>query len=332
MVEPTWTRRGAALALATLAPAACAAPPRRPLVSINFAASDRPRVRDEDGAVLESALDKARRMAVPVFIDERGPFEFVVDTGANRSVVAADLAAELGLRPAGAVAVHSIAGVESTAQVEVASLRVDRVVSRGLHLPVMPRDRMGAAGLLGVDMLTGRRVGMNFKANRFDIAASGRRKAFAPATDSNLKQLEPPVVVPARYRAGQLVILDADIAGARVAAFLDSGSQITVGNLALRDAVLKKRPQLADRFYRTPLISATGQTIDSELAVLPLLRLGGLGVTNLLIAFAPLHVFALWDMVARPSMLVGVDVMRQFEDIVLDFGRREVLFWPPRYA
>ena len=62
------------------------------------------------------------------------------------------------------------------------------------------------------------------------------------------------------------------------------------------------------------------------------LRLGGLGVTNLLIAFAPLHVFALWDMVARPSMLVGVDVMRQFEDIVLDFGRREVLFWPPRYA
>ena len=63
MVETTWTRRGAALALATLAPAACAAPPRRPLVSINFAASDRPRVRDEDGAVLSGGNFHAEPVA-----------------------------------------------------------------------------------------------------------------------------------------------------------------------------------------------------------------------------------------------------------------------------
>lgn len=335
MNETMWSRRQAALALAALAPAACATPAalRPPLVSINLADGDiQPRpedVLDDDGAQLETALDQSKRMTVPVFVDGKGPYDFVVDTGANRSVVSAELAEALGLPSAGVATVHGIAGAEPTALVKVRELRIGEVVSGGMRLPIMPRQRMGAEGLMGVDMLRNRRVALDFKHNRFEITASARRAAFSPTIDTRIKIKEKPILVPARYRAGQLVILDAEVGSTPVAAFLDSGSQITVGNIALRDAVLKNRPKLRERLIQAPLISATGQTIDAELALLPVLRMGGLGVTNILVAFAPLHVFAIWDMVKRPSILVGVDVMREFDDIVLDFGRREVLFWPP---
>ena len=336
MQESGWSRRQAALAISALLPAACASPPRLrpPLVSVNFTGNGvmpRPEDLEDEGALLESALDQSLRMTVPVYVDGLGPFEFVVDTGANSSVIAAELAAGLGLPSAGTAAVHSIVGVDQTQMVRVSELRVGAVTSGGMRLPVMPRSRMGADGLLGVDMLRNRRVGLNFKDNIFEINASSRRAAYAPAMDTRLRVQEPPILVPARYRSGQLVILDAEVGGTRVAAFLDSGSQITVGNIALRDAVLQARPKLRDKIIPAPLISATGQTIDGQLAPLPLLRMGGLGVTNLLIAFAPLHVFQIWDMVRRPSLLVGVDVLREFDDIVMDFARREVLFWPPSH-
>ena len=330
-----WSRRNAVLALAALGPAAaCATPPhlRQPLVSINLTDGGplpRPEDLGDGGAQLETAADASLRMTVPVFLDGAGPYEFVVDTGANRSVVADTVATALGLPEAGSAPVHSIAGLETTSLVRVRQLRVGPVKSGAMRLPVMPRDRLGADGLLGVDMLRNRRVALNFKDKVFEISASSRRSAYSPATDTRLKLQDPPVLVPARYRAGQLVILDAEAADQPVAAFLDSGSQITVGNIALRDAVLKARPKLRERLISAPLISATGQTIQAELTTLGRLRLGGLAVTNVLVAFAPLHVFEIWDMNRRPSILVGVDVMREFDDIVLDFGRREVLFWPP---
>jgi predicted aspartyl protease len=39
------------------------------------------------------------RMTVEVFINGQGPFNFVVDTGADRSALSTTLAARLGLEP-----------------------------------------------------------------------------------------------------------------------------------------------------------------------------------------------------------------------------------------
>ena len=109
-------------------------------------------------------------------------------------------------------------------------------------------------------------------------------------------------------------------------AFLDSGAQITCGNEALRDALMAADPGYAARMTRTQLISATGQTSEASLAPLPRLRLGGIGLNSIRAAFAPLHIFKLWGLNDRPAMLVGVDVLRNFDSVTLDFGRREVVF------
>ncbi|HEX5377012.1 MAG TPA: aspartyl protease family protein, partial [Phenylobacterium sp.] len=284
----------------------------------------------EPAAQLETAFDQARRMTVPVSIDGHGPFQFVVDTGANRSVVSAEIATRLKLTEAGRAPVHGIAGVEPATLYKVSRMRVGSAFSSRLELPSLPAAKLGADGLLGVDVLHNRRVTLDFVSNRFEIATSARGASIGPGHDTRLGESGPQIVsVPARYRFGQLVIVGAQVAEVPVAAFLDSGSQISVGNLALRDAVLRQRPELAERFVEVPLISATGQVARGELALLPSLRLGTLKLQRMVAVFADLHIFRLWELEDRPSILIGIDVLRQFENVVLDFGRREVIFQAP---
>lgn len=329
----TVSRRRAAqvLALGGLA-AACATPPRRePVISINLAETQA--APDPTATRLETAFDDARRMTVPVSLDGRGPFQFVVDTGANTTVIGSDTARRCSLVSDGVRPVHGIVGVQPAPLVKVPRLRVGQVQSRNLSLPVLPRESLGADGLLGIDVLKDRRIRLNFQRNAFEIGPSSRGadvNMLGGGGGTRIPDANRGIVVPAQYRSGQLVIFDADVDGVPVQAFLDSGAQITCGNEALRDLLLARRPEFGRRMAPTQLISATGQTSPATLAVLPRLRLGGIGLNNIRAAFAPLHIFSLWGLSERPSMLVGVDVLRNFDEVILDFGRRQVTFFHSR--
>jgi hypothetical protein len=335
----SWSRRKALSAMAATAGAplatwGCAALPSRVVVSINMAEVAPPPAATpgaDAGALLETAFDEALRMTAPVYVNGKGPFPFVIDTGANRSVIATEVAGGCRLPTDGTAPMHGIAGEEPATLVKVSSLRVGEVTSGGLRLPQLPRARLGADGLLGVDMLRDRRIRLDYKAAHFEITPSGGA-SLGRGSGSRLTDPLGPVTVSAHYRFGQLVIFDAVAAGQPVTAFLDSGSQVTVGNLALRRAILQAHPELSSHFVPTELLSATAQKAPAELAALPDLRLGGQQITNLVAAFADLHIFDLWELRDRPTILVGVDVLRRFDQVVLDFGRREVSFWPPRGA
>ncbi|HEX3889056.1 MAG TPA: retropepsin-like aspartic protease [Phenylobacterium sp.] len=330
MSEQGWSRRSLAAALGPALLSACATPASRPLISINLTDTGPapPQAPPDTGAQLETAFDQAMRMSVPVYLNGKGPFGFVVDTGANRTVVATEVAAACNLPPAGQAEVHGIAGAEPADLALVHRLGVGSVVSSGLTLPVLPRGRLGADGLLGVDILRGRRMSLDFVDNRFEIAPSGIGMAVGVGTNSRIHAYTDPIQVPAAYREGQLVILDAQVADVRVAAFIDSGAQVTVGNHALRDAVVHTHPDFGVHLAPVPLISATGQTAIGEFAPLPTLRLGGMQINEVLGIFAELHIFELWKLTAQPAILIGVDVLRHFQDVTLDFGRKVVVFTP----
>ena len=111
-------------------------------------------------------------------------------------------------------------------------------------------------------------------------------------------------------------------------AFIDSGAENTIGNMALRQLALARNPTA--RWTMTPIVSSTGQTIMAEIADLPSLRVGGMGLPNWPVAFADLHTFAMWDMVKQPAILIGVDILSRFEYVCLDFARSEVRFRLPQ--
>jgi hypothetical protein len=309
---------------------ACASPAERRLISINLTDTGpvKPPAAPDGAALLETAFDKAKRMTVPVYLNGKGPFGFVVDTGANRTVVSTETAAACGLPDAGQAEVHGIAGAEPANLAAVRKLAVGSVVSQDMTLPMLGRERLGADGLLGVDILRGRRMSLQFAENRFEIAPSGLGVEVGQGRNSRIPVYNAPIPVSAAYRNGQLVILDAQVADVRVSAFIDSGAQVTVGNLALRDAVVHGHPEFGVRLAPVPLISATGQTAMGEFAPLPVLRLGGMQIYEVLGVFAQLHIFDLWKLNDRPAILIGVDVLRHFHEVALDFGRKLVVFTP----
>src|SRR6185312_8303522 len=131
----------------------------------------------------------------------------------------------------------------------------------------------------------------------------------------------------AKRRDGQLTLVDANLAGIPVTAFLDSGAQDTIGNMALRELALTRYPLTP--MMEVPIVSVTGQTISAEFADLPALRIGGVTLPDWPVAFADLHIFRMWDLTSAPAILIGVDVLSRFETVCLDFRHDEVGFRLP---
>jgi hypothetical protein len=323
----SWTRRSALSVLA----AGFAAPAGGGAFALPTGTRlEPPRAAPNDGALLETAFDQALRMTVPVHLDGKGPFQFVVDTGANSSVVSTEVAGVCRLPDAGMAPVHGIISAEPAPLVRVGRFRVGGVVTANLKVPVVPQSRLGAAGILGLDMMHDRRLLLGFRDQSFSISPSGTGAQLGRTGGSRIEAPYQPVTVPARYRSGQLVILDGEAAGQPLLAFLDSGSQVTVANRVLRDRAFAARPDLAQHTIRSELISATGQRASAEFARLPDLRLGGQRLESPLVAYADLHNFELWNLVDRPTLLVGVDILRLFDQVGFDFARKLITFWPAR--
>jgi len=259
---------------------------------------------------LTAVLDIYKRMTGAVRVADSGPYPFVADTGANQSVISTELAAKLGL-PAGEMqALNGVAGVQMTPSV-TARLQIGNRQARDAVLSVLPADAIGGPGMLGLDLLDGGRLTFDF-----------RRQTLTIDSGAGLPGLGDEVSLKAHRRDGQLTLVDADLAGIKVTAFLDSGAQDTIGNMALRDLAVTRYPLTP--FQAIPIVSVTGQTIDAVFADLPGLRIGGLSVPNWPVAFADLHTFKLWDLVDRPAILLGVDILSRFETVCLDFSRNEV--------
>ena len=325
------SRRGVLGGLIASPVAACATAPERTMVQVNLQtaalaspAGEEP--ADQDGAV-RASFDAVRRMLVDVMIDAAGPYRFVVDTGANRSVLSTEVAAALNLPVAGRALVHGIAGVMPSSTVLVRALAVGGLLSRRVRMPVLDGRYLGADGLLGVDVLAHRRALLNFREQSFSLFSGAEPVVVARSAQERRAQEDAAdvIVVPARHRFGQLTIVDAEIGGVKLTAFLDSGAENTVGNMALRNA-LQGPGLLNERLPRVELVSATGQVAVGELSTVPPLRLGGVRLGNLTCAFADLHTFRIWDLDDRPALLIGVDVMRHFDSIELNFRERLVKF------
>ena len=65
---------------------------------------------------------------------------------------------------------------------------------------------------------------------------------------------------------------------------------------------------------------------SSDLYIVPEMRLGGLILRRVQIAFADVPPFALFGLAKDPALLLGSDLLQNFSKISLDFRRRRVRF------
>jgi len=135
-------------------------------------------------------------------------------------------------------------------------------------------------------------------------------------------------VVPARRRLGQLTIVDADLSGRRISAIIDSGAQLTLCNAPLRRLVLdaERRKGQPMEHQKVKLETLAGEPFTGEMLYLPFVRLGGLHLGNVGVVYADMHVFDIWGLKTTPALVIGMDLLTQFETVSLDFGRSQVRF------
>jgi predicted aspartyl protease len=265
---------------------------------------------------LAAARDAADRMTVPVMVNGQGPFPFVIDTGADRTVISAELAATLDLKPGEPVVVNGTAGVDLTPTAIIPRLAVGVREILDVDAPMLTAANLGAVGMLGIDSLRDQRMVMDFHAKRMTVEAS-KREHFASDV----------IVVHAHRRLGQLVLVDSSIGRVPIFVILDSGAQNTIGNFALRDFVRGQRR--GDSKLPVDVVSVSGRTTPAQFASLSNVKIGGVTLHNLPIAFADLHTFKEFDLNDQPAMLLGMDVLRHFDRVSVDFGRKEVSFRVP---
>jgi predicted aspartyl protease len=261
-------------------------------------------------------LDPAGRLTVQVFLNDKGPFPFLVDTGANASVISSELASSLGLPAGRAVNLHGIAGVELVGTVGVASVRVGRRERRDLSLSIIPGRYLKAPGVLGMDWLGAQGLTLDFADRQMHVGAR------IPRADQRS------VSVPVRLQRSGLSLIDAHVGSTRALTFLDTGSTTTVGNSALLAAATQAGAVTRD-WTDIQLISLTGQTLSGRLAALKQLTLGKMVMRNVPVVFGPVHTFEYWGLVAEPALLIGVDVLRAFQTVTLDYHRGAVHFRLP---
>ncbi|MEQ1510938.1 MAG: aspartyl protease family protein [Sphingopyxis sp.] len=267
-------------------------------------------------------LDRSDRMTLPVTIAGQGPFPFIVDTGAERTVVSSELAAQLGLQITGQARVIGLA--ESV----IADLyRIDSMAVRDINLepgsvPTFDQYDIGGPGLIGINSLENHKVIIDFVAGRMDIRASERARGRVRETDFDRDA----IVVIARRRAGRMILSNATIGGQRIDVIIDTGAQSSVGNLALRRLVLRQQRQGRGGLTRGELRSVTGAVLSVDLGIIERITLNGLDFTNLPVSYADSPAFAALELEQRPALFLGMDMLRLFDRVAVDFTNRRVTF------
>ncbi|CAN5425591.1 hypothetical protein BH10PSE14_BH10PSE14_41350 [soil metagenome] len=253
------------------------------------------------------------RMTVAVTIEGHGPYRFVVDSGADTSVVGTNIARALGLAATEPARLHGMTASAVVGRVAVAALRVGDSTISDLQLPVLREDDLGGQGMIGIDALVEQRLMMDF--DKHLITIEDARRPAPPSYGD--------IVVVARRRRGQLILTQASANGRAVDAVIDTGSEITIGNLALRHKLFGKRgPTLAT----VEGIGVTGDPLTLQLARLDELRIGPILLRDVVIAFADVPPFAAFGLNDRPALFLGTDLMENFRRVSLDFRARKVRF------
>jgi predicted aspartyl protease len=178
--------------------------------------------------------DQIGRIWAPVWINGKGPFRLVLDTGANRSGVTAQVAELLGipLNQSPPVLLRGVNGIVTVPTIRVDSVTVGDLTLSPATLPIVTDAMGGAQGVIAAGEFTDQRITIDFKHDRIDIRHSRNERARHDF-----------VTIPLERSETGLLVFHALVGGLRAQAIIDTGAQRTIGNLAMRDALVRRHEQ-----------------------------------------------------------------------------------------
>jgi predicted aspartyl protease len=284
----------------------------QPITTQQFEIVSKPdRIDDTTQAThLQFQADSYDRMTVPVRVAGRGPFRFLVDTGADRTAISRQLATALRLSQGDTATMHTVTGASRVTMATVPLLDIAAKQVRNVEAPLLEATNMGADGILGLDSLHSQRILFDFKKQLLTIVPSSVREPVP--SDS--------IVVTGKIRNGRLILANAKANNKKLTLVVDTGAQVSVGNEALRRMLLRA----SKGSEAVELQSVTGDKVAGQYVIIRELEVGGVKLKALPIVFADSRLFSRLGLENRPALLLGMNALRGFEKVSIDFAKKKM--------
>jgi hypothetical protein len=265
---------------------------------------------------IQTFLDATQRMTLDVMIGGRGPFRFMIDTGADQSVVSAEVVQQLGLTVGDTVVVQGISRAVPAPTVRLQDVRFGYVAIESLSAPVLPRAWLGADGYLGLDVLDGRKVTFDFQHVQIKVDQSDHRADWVNSSD---------IIVRTNGSNGRLKAVNSSVDGVRAYAFVDSGAEMSIGNTRLF-AALQERGGTYLSDVVVPIFGVTGGMSPGRITYVKDIKMDTLHFLRSNLVISDLQVFDVWGLNDRPALFIGMNFLRQTAALTIDYGLKELRF------
>jgi hypothetical protein len=273
----------------------------------------------EPRLVAPTRRDRIGRIWAPVYINDRGPFRLVLDSGANHSGINTHVAEALGLppNPSRQVTLRGVTGAVAVPTVRINSFIVGDMAFGTSELPIVTDALGGADGILGTDGMSGRRILVDFRHDLITITRSNNARAELGFR-----------TIPFQLIKGNLLAVDATVGGIRTTAIIDTGGQVTIANLALRQALERRSSPLKSR--PDTIMGVTTDIQDGDAARTPPLLMGVANQGGIVeiryhnVTFGDMHIFEHWHLTSEPAMLIGMDALGLLDTLIIDYRRHEL--------
>lgn len=210
-------------------------------------------------------IDAQGGITVSVRVNEAGPFTFLLDTGASRSLISDDLAEDLGAPVVARSEVVTIGGSEMRVVVRLSSIvlasaRVDAVLAPVLPSAQLARAGRGVRGVLGQDFLSAFNYTLDYRRARLTWDA--------PMT------CEGPGAVRMARTEGRFVLVAQTDAGPSLRLVPDSGAEVAV--LFRRQSLLGRVAEfrVGNQVVRNVPVAVVDRNDPDVDGLLPLHRFG----------------------------------------------------------
>ncbi len=304
-----------AAALVADTPAIEASPPLAPPQAEIAGHSIAPALGDPATEILDLAQERNRRLTVPVAIDGAGPFRFMIDTGSQATAITYQINQTLSLPTIGMATLVGMASRRPVEMVEISAMTFGSNTIYDLVSPVLDRDNVGADGILGLDSLQNFRVMLDFREETIALEDVSQKRGSQRGFE---------IIVRAREELGQLLITNAMIEGVRATVIIDTGAQSSIANTALKDRLRNKRAQ------EVTTTDVNGVSMIGDLSIVRSLAIEGMALRNVPLTFADAPAFEALGLKDTPVIALGMDHLRMFDRVAIDFAERRVLFDVPR--
>ncbi|MEO9913509.1 aspartyl protease family protein [Parasphingorhabdus sp.] len=261
--------------------------------------------------------DRLERMTVSITIENEGPYDFIIDTAAQRTILSKEIAGALALDIEDEVNIVALAGTTIVQTVYVPSLTLGKRSYESLIAPTFRSKNIGADGVLGLDSLQGQRILFDFVGKNIAVEDTSEKKRSRSRRE---------IVVTARRRSGQLIFTNATIAGIKTNVIIDTGGELSIGN-----KILQRRLRLkSSAMTQINLVDITGQATEADYGIAEELHIGRARFGVIPIAFSDIAPFKALKLDKKPALFLGMDALRKFDRVAIDFANRKIYFLLPK--